>query len=186
VPYIFLNTFKTPERSRFDAAHELGHLVLHKHGGTHGGQEAERQANQFASAFLMPRDSVLAKMPRVYTLAQIIEAKKIWRVSALALIYRLHKLGILSEWVYRKFNIQISQIYKQGEPEGIPREVSLLWEKVFTHLRAEGITKHEIARQLGLPVSEVESFVFGLARMQSIDGGGIVNSRSRAKLRIVK
>ena len=30
VPYVFLNTFKTSERSRFDALHELGHLVLHR------------------------------------------------------------------------------------------------------------------------------------------------------------
>lgn len=31
-PFIFLNTFKSTERSRFDAAHDLGHLVMHKHG----------------------------------------------------------------------------------------------------------------------------------------------------------
>src|SRR5215211_2579591 len=29
VPFVFLNTMKTAERGRFDAAHELGHLVLH-------------------------------------------------------------------------------------------------------------------------------------------------------------
>ena len=28
-PYVFLTTSKTPERARFDLAHELGHLVLH-------------------------------------------------------------------------------------------------------------------------------------------------------------
>jgi transcriptional regulator with XRE-family HTH domain len=31
-PFVFLNTMKTPEHSRMDAAHELGHLVLHQHG----------------------------------------------------------------------------------------------------------------------------------------------------------
>ena len=52
-PYIFLNTLKSAERSRFDAAHELGHLVMHRHSGsTH--QNAENEANAFASAFLMP------------------------------------------------------------------------------------------------------------------------------------
>jgi len=29
-PFVFLNTMKSAERSRFDAAHELGHLVLHR------------------------------------------------------------------------------------------------------------------------------------------------------------
>jgi DNA-binding transcriptional regulator YiaG len=45
-PYIFLNTLKTPEHSRFDAAHELGHLVLHRHGGP-SHRNAEDDANSF-------------------------------------------------------------------------------------------------------------------------------------------
>jgi Zn-dependent peptidase ImmA (M78 family) len=187
VPYVFMNTFKTAERSRFDAAHELGHLILHKHGGAHGGgQEAEGQANSFASAFLMPRAAVLAKMPRAYSLNQIIQAKRTWRVSALAFNYRLHKVGAVSDWLYRRFNIQLFEAYGQTEPNGIAREVSLLWEKVFAQLRAERITKHEIAQQLGLPIAEFESLIFGLSRMQSIDGNGIIPSRSRAKLRVVE
>jgi len=56
----FLNTLKQSERGRFDAGHELGHLVLHQHGSPNGGQEIERAANDFAAAFLMPRSSVLA------------------------------------------------------------------------------------------------------------------------------
>jgi Zn-dependent peptidase ImmA (M78 family)/DNA-binding XRE family transcriptional regulator len=187
VPYVFLNTFKTAERSRFDAAHELGHLILHKHGGAHGGgQEAEGQANSFASAFLMPGAAVLAKMPRAYSLNQIIQAKKTWRVSAAALNYRLHKLGAVSDWLYRRINIQLSEAYRQAEPNGIAREVSLLWEKVFAQLRAEKITKHDIVDQLGLPIAEFESLIFGLSRMQSIDGNAIVPSKSRAKLRVVE
>src|SRR5439155_17007878 len=62
-PFIFLNTQKSSEHSRYDAAHELGHLVLHRHGEPQG-QDAERQANEFASAFLMPLASVLAQAPR--------------------------------------------------------------------------------------------------------------------------
>ena len=49
-PYVFLNTVKTPEHSRFDAAHELGHLVMHQHGGsTH--KSAEDEAHAFALGF---------------------------------------------------------------------------------------------------------------------------------------
>jgi hypothetical protein len=69
IPFVFLNTIKTPERSRFDAAHELGHLVLHKHGGPEGGRVVEDQANQFASAFLMPEAEVRARMPASYNCA---------------------------------------------------------------------------------------------------------------------
>ena len=52
IPFIFVNNQKTVERGRFDAAHELGHLVLHKHGSP-SGREVEIEANRFASAFLM-------------------------------------------------------------------------------------------------------------------------------------
>ncbi len=80
-PYVFLNLQKTPERSRLDAAHELGHLVLHKHGGP-SGRAAEDEANRFASSFLMPSADVVAVAPRVHTLNQVIQIKKRWGVSA--------------------------------------------------------------------------------------------------------
>ena len=66
-PYVFLNTMKSAEHGRHDAAHELGHLVMHKHGGPRG-RAAEEQANAFASAFLMPASDVLAILPRIHTL----------------------------------------------------------------------------------------------------------------------
>ena len=41
-PYIFLNTIKSAEHNRFDIAHEIGHLVLHRHGGPRGRRAEER------------------------------------------------------------------------------------------------------------------------------------------------
>ena len=80
VPYIFLNTFKSAECSRFDAAHELAHLVLHQDGGVTG-RTAEEQANRFASAFLMPEADVVSVLPSVQNLEQLIAAKLRWKVS---------------------------------------------------------------------------------------------------------
>src|SRR3546814_6955040 len=70
-PFVFLNTFKSAERSRFDAAHELAHLVLHRHGGPQG-REAETEANQFASAFLMPHADLVSTLPYVSSIDQIL------------------------------------------------------------------------------------------------------------------
>jgi Zn-dependent peptidase ImmA (M78 family)/DNA-binding XRE family transcriptional regulator len=187
LPYVFLNTEKSAERSRFDGAHELGHLVMHKHGGPHQGQSAEEQANQFASAFLMPEDDVRAILPRVDSLNQIIESKKRWRVSVAALNYRLHKLRITTDWQYRQFAIQISERgFHKKEPYGIAREKSAVWQKVLDYLRANRTTKHAIAADLSIPVTEVESLLFGLANMLSIDGAGSGSGRSRASLTLVK
>jgi Zn-dependent peptidase ImmA (M78 family)/DNA-binding XRE family transcriptional regulator len=161
-PYIFLNTVKTAEHSRLDAAHELGHLVLHKHGGPRG-RKAEEQANLFASSFLMPSESVLSELPRVHTLNQIIETKKIWSVSVMALVHRLHKLKILSDWQYRMFCIDATDKgYRTAEPFGIARETSVVWQKVLTTLWNERVTKSDIAQSLHMPSEEIENLLFGL------------------------
>ncbi|MCY0853209.1 ImmA/IrrE family metallo-endopeptidase [Cupriavidus sp. D39] len=80
-PFVFLNTIKSAERSRFDAAHELGHLVRDiytmQHGQSHG-PEMERQADAFASAFLMPKESVAANQPPTYTTKYLMRLKHYW------------------------------------------------------------------------------------------------------------
>ncbi|WP_454619026.1 helix-turn-helix domain-containing protein [Bradyrhizobium cenepequi] len=162
VPYVFLNTFKSAERSRLDAAHELAHLVLHKHGGPQG-RDAELEANSFASSFLMPKADVLSRIPFVGRLDDVVAAKRRWGVSTAALAYRLHKLGVLSDWQYRTFCIQINQRgYRTAEPNGLPREESVLWKKVFTELWTDRISKSQVAAQLHLPADELENLVFGL------------------------
>ena len=62
VPFVFLNTRKTAERSRWDAAHELGHLILHRH--THYSRQLEIEANEFATNFLMPQSGFIARESR--------------------------------------------------------------------------------------------------------------------------
>ncbi|WP_216209612.1 XRE family transcriptional regulator [Amycolatopsis aidingensis] len=162
-PYVFLNTSKTPERSRFDAAHELAHLVLHAGAPEVGGPGAEQQANAFAGAFLMPTASVRGRMPGAPLVDQIIEAKRIWRVSALALTYRLHELSMLSDWQYRSACVELSRRgYRSGEPTGITGETSQLLSKVFGTLRESGRTMRDIAAELSLTPDELSGMVFGL------------------------
>lgn len=161
-PYVFLNTFKSAECSRFDAAHELAHLVLHQDGGVTG-REAEDQANKFASALLMPKSDVLSAFPHVHDLRQLIVGKARWRVSVAALNYRIHKLGLISDWKNRDFCIAIVKShYNTNEPAPIKREKSLVWEKVLKALWSENTTHLDMADQLALPVSEVSDLLFGV------------------------
>lgn len=163
-PYVFLNNFKTAEHSIFDSAHELCHLVMHRHAGAQKSRIAEREAQQFASAFLMPENDVRARMPRFITVDLIIRAKSRWRVSAMAMAYRLHSLGLLSEWQYKSACIELGRRgYRKGEPGGIERETSAIWRKVLAHLWAEKTTKREIAELLHLPTDELEGLIWGLA-----------------------
>ena len=162
VPYVFLNTMKSAEHSRMDAAHELGHLVMHHWGGP-GGRAAENQAKTFASAFLMPRQSVIAEGPRGASIPAIVEAKQRWNVSAMALAYRLRRVGMLSEWQARSVYIEMGKLgYRTAEPEEIPRESSQALAKIFASLRNEGLNLPQIADELHLPEEELKKLVFGL------------------------
>lgn len=181
-PYIFLNNYKTPEHSIFDSAHELGHLVMHRHAGAQKSRAAEREANQFASAFLMPENDVRSRMPRFVTADLIIRAKARWRVSAMAMAYRLRSLGFLSEWQYKSACIELGRRgYRASEPVGIERETSAVWRKILAHLWNERTTKREIAGQLHLPPDELEGLIWGLT-------GPVVRPErddARSKLRVV-
>lgn len=160
-PYVFLNTLKTAEHNRFDAAHELGHLVMHKHTGSNH-KTAEDEANAFASALLIPPNDLVAKLPRVRSLDQIIEGKKRWKVSAAALNYALRRHGLISEWNYRSNYIQLNKLGRQEEPEGIERETSQVWKKILTALWKDGFSISHLARDLLIPEHEVSDLLFGI------------------------
>lgn len=180
-PFIFLNNFKTAESSIFDTAHELGHLVMHRHGEPNGIRSAEREADAFASAFLMPAQDVRARIPRPITMDVILQAKARWRVSAMAMTFRLRALGLLTEWQYKSFCIELSKRgYRSGEPLGIERETSLIWKKILEQLWSERTTKNEIARDLHLPLDELEGLIWNLAGVVSAPERG-----NRERLRAV-
>jgi Zn-dependent peptidase ImmA (M78 family) len=185
VPFVFLNTQKSAERSRFDAAHELGHLVLHKRGGATGKDE-EMEADAFASAFLMPESQLLGRVPRFPTLANVLTLKAAFRVSAMAMVYRLHTIGAITEWHYRTLCIEMSKRgYRTKEPQEGPRETSQLFAKVFTALRAENIGKAAIAADLQVNPDELDAAIFGLAMMQIEGGRSTGTARPKARLRVV-
>jgi len=118
-PLVFLVTAKgSRSRTRFDAAHELGHLVLHADIAA-ASPEAEREANRFASAFLLPRDSFLRECPNYLNWDHLYELKRRWRVSVAAIVKRGFDLGRLSEASYRRAFIHLNQT---GQRHGETRE----------------------------------------------------------------
>lgn len=175
-PYVFLNPATSPERGRFDAAHELGHLVLHQ---ARPPQECE--ANAFAGAFLMPKAGMHLKNP---TTEQVLAHRADWHVSALALTYRLRDLGLLSQEQYAAICVELSRRgYRTSEPDGMARrETSRLLATVF---REQGIKPHQVARELLLDVEELNGLVFGLV-LTAVPGGGEPSARQRPRLRVVR
>lgn len=161
-PFIFLNTRKSAERTRMDVAHELGHLVLHTR-DQEGSREREREATQFAAAFLMPAQSVSAYAAEIRTLPQIIEAKHLWRVSTAALTVRLHDLGLISDFTYQDLFVQISRSgYRKNEPEPTYPDLSQMLPKVLSMLSNDGVSIADVAHEIALHPTDVADLLSGL------------------------
>lgn len=172
-PVVLLNTRKSAERGRFDAAHELGHLVIHSDYDLPRGRDRELEANRFAAAFLMPEEDVLASGLRNAGPDRVISAKKRWGVAAMALAHRLHELGLTTDWTYASTCRRLSQLgYRSSEPDGGVRETSKLLEKSFGLLRQRGIGIPEVARELRLHPATLRELLFGLT-LTAVRGGGM-------------
>lgn len=105
---IAMNRNRPGDRYRFSLAHELGHLMLHRENHRSDGPEMEKEANQFAGAFLMPPELVADSLTEDSTLATYAELKGHWGYSIAAIVRRAHDLGIIGDARYRSLRVQIS------------------------------------------------------------------------------
>ncbi len=182
-PFVYLNTQKSGERGRFDAAHELGHLLLHRH-GTPQGRDVEAEADSFASYFLMPRRSVLSHKNRFPTLSNIIELKRNWKVSAMALIMQMRNVGALTEWQHRTLIIEASKAgLRTEEINGIERESSMVIKRILLDLKNDGVSIQHLAKDLFLPIEEVTNLLFKFGVIRGT-GSKSVN-KEKPKLQLV-
>lgn len=183
-PFIFLTQHKTPERGRWDATHELAHLLLHV-GAVPQGRETEREADDFASELLLPADGVLERARGSQSMIEVRSEKLYWRVSALAYIRRLHQLGVLTLRRYKTLVIEATQAgYRRQEGE-IDREFSGLWPKAFSMMRDDGVDVSALAAEMGVHPSEIRQMTF--SALSSRDGGaspGPISSEN-PRLRLV-
>lgn len=119
-------------RRQFDVAHELGHKILHDPYlniddlSKEEFKQMEQEANNFAAAFLLPKDSFL-KDASIHPndIMYYISLKKRWGVSVGAMVMRAYKLGAITEGTYQYMQRQISQKgWRTNEPLDDIKEVS--------------------------------------------------------------
>ncbi|WP_255360219.1 XRE family transcriptional regulator [Nocardia sp. BMG51109] len=161
-PYVFLARRKTPERLRFDLAHELGHLVLHA-GETCETTAQEREADTFASEFLMPAAGLTEYLRPNPSVHELLAAREKFKVSAMALAYSAHKAGRLSDWSYRQMCIELSaRGFRTAEPGGMPTyEMSRVFPQILNRSSSARVDARLIATELNLPLSDVHALTFG-------------------------
>ncbi|MCC7055681.1 MAG: ImmA/IrrE family metallo-endopeptidase [Gemmatimonadaceae bacterium] len=173
IPLVLLNTAKSAERGRNDAAHELGHLTMHRHKQP-SGDVAEKEAVAFAAEFLVPSESLWRQDARVNSLADLIALKRLWRVSAAFMLKRMTHLKLISDWSARALWQQLSANgYRGGEPDGAPREHSEVLTQLVQHLRQRHAdrTFAFIGGETILGAADVRARIEGMLPLTAQTGG---------------
>ncbi|GMK40400.1 transcriptional regulator [Paenibacillus sp. CCS19] len=165
-PYILLSDDKTSARSRFDIAHELGHLVLHSRlKKTEFNKKdiyklIEKEANRFAASFLLPSSSFGTEVVST-SIDHFISLKKRWKVSIQMMAYRANSLGIFSDYqhVYiRQKLAKDNMLVNEPLDEELPfEETSLLKQAIEALVDNKVKTKQDIISDLCFSQDSVES-----------------------------
>ncbi|NBH32702.1 ImmA/IrrE family metallo-endopeptidase [Clostridiaceae bacterium] len=122
---------KPIERLRFDMAHELGHILMHSWEADNDCitrdefNAREKQANMFASAFLLPKDSFVRTVAAYPTNIDYYKfLKKKWKVSMQAMMYQARQLNVISA---NQFQYMMRIVSKNGwrtkEPGDVPGQI---------------------------------------------------------------
>ena len=129
-PLIFINDSIPNDRKRFTIAHELGHLVLHIRTMQDLDRDEEKEANQFASEFLMPEIEIRNTL-NYLNLNKIATLKDYWLVSKSAIIRRAYDLDVIDRNKYTYFNIELS---RRGERKVERGYISLEKPTILKHI----------------------------------------------------
>jgi len=166
-PYFILGEEKmSAVRSRFNAAHELGHMILHYNVDEARLRNAttfkliENQANYFASAFLLPEQTFSQEVLFAPNLEMLVALKSKWRVSISAMVKRLRQLRLISREREQRLFINISRRHwrtKEPLDDELEIEKPSVLRKVFDMLVAKNIINQQsLTINLGLYIEDVE------------------------------
>lgn len=159
----------TAVRARFDAAHELGHAVLHQNVTRQQSRDPhlfkliEQQAHRFAGALLFPEEAFKFEV-RAPSLDYFCSLKKRWGISIAAMIYRAHDLGMISDeersLLYRNMGRR-GWRGRRAEPYDRPGEMTLetprMLRRAVDVVLQEGLmSKAALQTTFPLPSSEIE------------------------------
>lgn len=155
-PVVVVSANWPGDRQRFTLAHELGHLLLHDRLSDQ--LDEEKACNRFASAFLVPAQSMRQQLgnerhyiePKEFDLL-----KKEYGLSMQGCLYRAADLNIISDQLRQKMFIQFSKNgWRKQEPgEPYPKETTLLFQQLVYRALGEGIiSESKAAELLALPL----------------------------------
>jgi len=162
-PIVVLGSEKgVTARSRFDAAHELGHLILHDDKNA-GQRITENEAHQFAASFLMPAAQIRRELPSRADWSVFTRLKSKWRVSIAALLYRAKELEVMAPHTYvnaiKTMSARGWRTKEPGDEKLGPLEAPVLLSRALDGLAEMGISLEFLVEEASLPLGDVERLV---------------------------
>lgn len=120
VPVIVVNKLFPLERRRFTLAHELAHRLIDESSPV----DHEKASDIFAGSFLITTDHLkqeIGNHRRSISLPELVQLKRMYRVSAAAMLMRLKQAGILSDSAVAYAFQTFARSWRKQEP--VPLEV---------------------------------------------------------------
>ena len=157
------------ERDRFTTAHEIANAFIR---GCRNGK-LENAIDRCAGALLMPADSLKREVGShrgMIAYGEVVRLKHLYGVSAVALLYRLRDLGIVSEQTHKgMFRNPRTRVWLKTEPEPLDdagdvakNERPRRFESMVLRAASEGIIRTiRAAELLGWQVAKVEECIWG-------------------------
>ncbi|WP_016972299.1 XRE family transcriptional regulator [Pseudomonas tolaasii] len=174
-------------RSRFDLAHELGHLILHK--GIERSTDPVRhkmmedQAHRFAGAFLLPAETFAADVRNPVTLDSLLLLKQRWGVSVAAMCMRLWALKIIDDdtksLLFKRRSARWGVKAEPGDDGRAPEQTRLL-KRTIELLASSGVMPVDaVSSYIGLSANDIEMLT-GLP-LRYLSGNGAVVHLAKLK-----
>jgi len=191
-PYILLSGDGCSSRIRFDAAHEIGHLVMHRGLGPEAADPEkhrvlEQQADRFARAFLMPA-RVFGREVWASTVDALLSLRKAWNCPVSAMITRCGEIGAFDADQVRRAAANLARrgwkeaASTEGEVEGeTPRLVARCMRLL---IESGAKDRHVVMADLCLGARDVEGLA-GLAEGYLAGGAGPFPAALRLRGKVV-
>lgn len=156
----------TPRRSenvfrhRFSIAHEIGHLLLHGDAGEPTAS-IEREADDFAAAFLTPAAAMDSALPQRLDLAALDRLGRTWGVSTQSLVRRMVERGRTTESSARRAYQRLAMADDPAaDPTSVyPGEVPTLLTKAAELAEDVGAGAPALAEAMKLSVAQVRDLL---------------------------
>jgi Zn-dependent peptidase ImmA (M78 family)/DNA-binding XRE family transcriptional regulator len=178
LPVIVVNNRFSLERRRLTLAHELAHRLIDT--DSLDDKAEEKAANLFAGAFLIPAEHLLREVGKhrnAFGYKEIIDLKRLYRVSGAALLMRLRQLDVISESTLIYAYQTVARGWRTQEPEPLEgqneigqRERARRFDRLcYRALAEELISLSKAAELLRIPAEQVEAGLKG-PRANHADG----------------